>query len=217
MWRMAVWLTGIVSLVVAFVAASLAYWNNRRMSAYQGQLARVNKQLEELYGPLLALSSSNTAAWREFVRRFRPGRAHVFDGSEVSDQDRQTWILWMNSVFLPSNRRSAELITTKAHLMVDDAVPQCLLDFCAHVAGYEVTAKRWEQGDYTVLSSVINHPGGEYNRHIQQRFLELKQLQQRLLAVTESTVKQRSGIGVELASVGDRTVGATAKTGAAGR
>ena len=217
MWRMAVWLTGIVSLVVAFVAASLAYWNNRRISAYQGQLERVNKQLEELYGPLLALSSSNTAAWREFVRRFRPGKAHVFDGSEVSDQDRKTWILWMNSVFLPSNRRSAELITTKAHLMVDDAVPQCLLDFCAHVAGYEVTAKRWEQGDYTVLSSVINHPGSEYNRHIQQRFLELKQLQQRLLAATASSVRQRSRISIGPASAGESAARATAKAGAVAR
>ena len=185
MFRMAVWLTGIVSLVVAFVAALLAYWNSRRISAYQGQLDRVNKQLEELYGPLLALSSSNSAAWREFAGHFRPNRAYIFDGTEVSDQDRKTWILWMNSVFLPSNRRSAELITTKAHLMLDDAVPQCFLDFCAHVAGYEVTAKRWEQDDYSVLSSVINHPGDKYNRHIQQSFLELKQLQQRLLAITE--------------------------------
>jgi hypothetical protein len=33
-------------------------------------------------------------------------------------------------------------------------MPQCLLDFCAHKAGYDVVIECWKQGDYTEHLSV---------------------------------------------------------------
>ena len=33
-----------------------------------------------------------------------------------------------------------EIIINKAHLLIEGEMPQCLLDFCAHKAGYDVVS-----------------------------------------------------------------------------
>jgi hypothetical protein len=39
--------------------------------------------------------------------------------------------------------------------LIEDEMPECLLKFCAHKAGYDVLIERWKQGDYR------EHLGGE--------------------------------------------------------
>jgi hypothetical protein len=106
--------------------------------------------------------------------------------SELSEEDRTLWMAWMRAVFMPLNRRSVELITNKAHLILGDQIPQCLLDLCAHSAGYDVVLTRWDSGDYSTLLSVIDHPREPYLAYVTESFLYLKQKQQRLLALTKN-------------------------------
>jgi hypothetical protein len=49
---------------------------------------------------------------------------------------------------------ACEMIINKGTPVDEAEMPQCLLDFCAHKAGYDVVIECWKQGDYTEHLSV---------------------------------------------------------------
>ncbi|GAA4427898.1 hypothetical protein ACFQV2_38010 [Actinokineospora soli] len=176
---MAAWIAATASVLVAVIAGVLTYVNSRRLSARQARLDRVNSQLEEFYGPLYALSEAGGSAWKAFRAKHRPGGAY-FDGGE-SEEDRVEWVRWMSSVFMPINRRMYEIVVTKTHLLDDVDLPPCLLDFCAHVAGYEAVVRQWELGDTSSPTSLLNHPGEPLRVYLKTSYLRIKDQQQKLL------------------------------------
>jgi hypothetical protein len=182
---MTAWITAAASVLVAVGAGLLTYRNARRLHQQQAQLERINAQLGELYGPLLALAATSDAAWQAFRGVFRPDSYFAVSGQDLSDEERMAWVRWMKIVFMPANRRAYELIVTKAHLLTGQDVPKCLLDFCAHVAGYQVVVDQWENGDYSRLTSFIDHPRKAYLDYIAESFVELKRRQQELLALVK--------------------------------
>jgi hypothetical protein len=173
-------ITAAASVLVAVLAGLLTYRNSRVLGMRQDRLARLNAQLEELYGPLFALAQASAAAFAALRERHEHGRVYG-SGTELTDEQRQVWTQWMTTVFMPMNRRSYEIIVTKAHLLDGDEMPQCLLDFCAHVAGYEAIVGRWDNGDYSTVGSLLNHPGDPYVEHLRETFGRLKRRQQQVL------------------------------------
>jgi hypothetical protein len=186
----AAWVTALSGLVVAVLAASLAYWNAQRLSQRQARLDRVNRQLEELYGPILALSSASAISWSVFRTRYRPDDYYFFEPSvELTVEERDAWVAWMKTVFMPSNRSIYQLIVSKTHLLDGDDMPPPLLDFLAHVAGYEVVMDAWSRNDYSQLTSLTNHPGDAFNEYLRTSFSHLKRRQQDLLGAKREIVK----------------------------
>ena len=74
-----------------------------------------------------------------------------------------------------------DIILSKTDLIEGDEMPRSLVDFCAHVTGYEVTLAHWEDGDYSNLGSVVDHPGSALNEDIETKYRELKLRQRALL------------------------------------
>jgi hypothetical protein len=179
------WIAAAISLAVALIAAMSAYWNSRLVERRQESLKRVNSQLEELYGPLLALAFTGDAAWKAFRSKFKPNTKYAVTGHELTDEERALWIRWMTHVFMPANRLSVELIRSKAHLVLGEAMPDCFLEMAAHVAGWEVVVKQWEEGNFSELTSILPHPRERYHEHITNAFSTLKRQQQSLLAATD--------------------------------
>lgn len=178
---MAAWIAASASVLVAVLAGLFTYRNNRSLKVREDRLARVNEQLEHLYGPLYALSQASSTVFATFQARHPHG--WVFGSEpELTTEQRELWVQWMRTVFMPINRRSYELIVSKAHLLDGDTMPRCMLDLCAHVAGYEAVMDRWAQGDTSTIGSLVDHPGAPYVDHIEQAFAELKQRQQKLLS-----------------------------------
>jgi hypothetical protein len=168
------WIAASASLVVATTAVLLTYRTNRRLSQRQDQLARINLQLEQFYGPLLTLSSVSNAAWDVLIRTYRRERVAFLEGGTVTEEDRDVWVQWMQGVFMPANRRIYEVLVTKAHLLAaGDDMPQSLLDFCVHVAGYEIVMKQWERGDYSRLISLIDYPTQPFLEYVRSSFAAL--------------------------------------------
>jgi hypothetical protein len=162
----------VLSLTAALVGYVATYFNNMRMAQRQAKLDRVNRQLSEFYGPLLAISSAGTETWDVFKR---------YRSAQGIDADFAEWQRWVNYVFMPGNRRLREVIITKADLLIDNDLPKCLTSFCAHVSGWEVALRRWEDGDYSITGSAIDYPV-EVDEYARTSFLALKQEQMRLLA-----------------------------------
>jgi hypothetical protein len=176
------WIAAAAAVVAALMSALLAYNTTRRLSRRTDQIAFVGRQLSELYGPLHALSMSNTASWREFLKLYRANRWVLFDPENPpNDLIVKAWVSWVTHVFMPINRKMFDIILAKTDLIEGNEMPDCFIRFSTHVTGYEVVLARWEEGDYSILTSVNNHPGRVFDKYIATTYKQLKSRQQMLL------------------------------------
>lgn len=194
------WIAAAAAAVVALMSAFLTYNTTKRLSRRSDQIAFVGRQLSELYGPLHALSMSSAASWVEFRKRYRPDRPYLF-GPEDSPGDEivRAWKYWLKHVFMPINRKMFNIILEKTDLIDGEEMPDCFIRFCAHVTGYEVTLARWEDGDYSDLTSVINHPGAEFHDYIETVYKALKMRQTALLEAPGRQLAQQRPLDVTMA------------------
>src|SRR5215218_5306350 len=61
-----------VDVVVAVIGYFVTYRTNLRLAQRNDRLERINRQLSEFYGPLLALTRSSDQSWQAFRKRYRP-------------------------------------------------------------------------------------------------------------------------------------------------
>lgn len=175
------------ALVTAAVAAGLSYGYGQLMQRRKARLDRLNAQLEHLYGPLYATLEASRIAYRRFLDRVRPGSDTLFDPDGPAPDERQLRLFrqWVEAVSHPRAARAFELITGHAHLLIEDEMPDCLLQFLAHKSGYDVLTARWKDGDFTEHLSVVRHPGDELYDYLRRSFTRLKVEQARELAATQ--------------------------------
>jgi hypothetical protein len=178
------WQAALALAVPALVAVAgylLTYRNNLRLAERKDRLDRVTHQLSDFYGPLLALSNANQAAWRVFRTLYRSGVPGFWDDPPPTDDEAAAWRLWMVTVFMPLNREMRDLVVRRADLLDEAEVPEGLLDLCAHVAAYEAVLNRWQAGDFAEHRTPLNFPAEAVASYASSRFKHLKAEQNRLL------------------------------------
>ncbi len=188
--------TEIVTLIGVCVAAIGYFINYRidlRLKQRNDRLERINRQLNEFYGPLLALTRSSGESWQAFRKRYRPGGGSFWKSDPPpTREDAVAWRLWMTTVFMPLHQRMVELVLENAALIEEPEMPPCLLTMCAHVAGYQAVLKEWETGEISVARedniSIVNFPGQELADYAANAFSRLKAEQASLLGSTPMTV-----------------------------
>jgi hypothetical protein len=186
----AVALVGVVAAVLGYFAT---YGTNLRLAQRNDRLERINQQLSEFYGPLLALTRSSGQSWQAFRQRYRPPGSESFWKSDPppTKEDVAAWRLWMTTVFMPMHQQMMELVLNSAHLIEEPEMPPCLLALCAHVHGYQAILKEWETGEVSIERedniSVVNFPGQELADYAATAFGRLKAEQADLLGSTAKT------------------------------
>ena len=90
------------------------------------------------------------------------------------------WMLWMTTIFMPLNDIREKIIIEKAHLIVEEQMPLCLLDFVTHVVGYKAVLAKWSDGDYSERRSTIGWPP-DFDLYVAHSYQALKAEQTRLL------------------------------------
>ena len=60
----------------------------------------------------------------------------------------------MTTIFMPLNDVREKVIIEKAHLIVEEQMPQCLLDFVTHVVG---TRRCCRSGPRATIRAPLNH------------------------------------------------------------
>ncbi|MFJ4821658.1 hypothetical protein ACIP5L_00055 [Streptomyces bacillaris] len=178
--------TLIVTVGLALVGYLATYLNGVRLAQRQARLARVNLQLSDFYGPLFALMEANSRTYDTFSERHaRPDGRDPFDHDiPPTEQELAEWRTWAGTVFIPNIQAMRDVVVTKADLLIEQEMPPALLQLCAHVSGYEITAARWAQGRYEEHLSVIPFPGRELMDYTRDRFTRLKKEQAVLLGHT---------------------------------
>ncbi len=178
----------LVGVGAALFGYFVKYATDIRLAQRNDRLERINRQLSEFYGPLLALTRASDESWQAFRKRYRSNGAGVSywkNDPPLTSEDVVVWRLWMGSVFVPVHRQMMELVLDHADLIEEPDMPPCLLALCAHIAGYQAVLKQWERGEVSMARedniSVVNFPGDELAAYAATAFTRLKAQQAELL------------------------------------
>jgi hypothetical protein len=171
LWQNAAMLT----VVLAFAGYLVTFLSARMLARRRDELKLVNKRLNEFYGPLYVASQAGNIAYRSLLKK--QGKTQ---SDPITDDEMKEWMLWMTTIFMPLNDNREKIIIEKAHLIVEEQMPHCLLEFVTHVVGYKAVLSKWAEGDYSERRSTIGWPP-EFDRYVERSYAALKSEQTRLI------------------------------------
>jgi hypothetical protein len=167
----------IATIILAFIGYMVTYVNNRLLARKKDQLELVNKRLNEFYGPPYIATQAGRIAYQSLAKEL--GKSAVFEG-ELSKEELNEWYIWVKAVFVPLNDLREKVIIENAHLIVEEQMPDCLLQFVTHVVGYKAVLAKWAVDDFSEKHSLINFPA-TLDDYVTRSYTELKHQQTRLL------------------------------------
>jgi len=165
----------ILTILVAFAGYAITFLSAHMLARRRDKLDLVNKRLNELYGPLYVASEAGNIAYRSLLKK--QGKTQ---SEPITDEDLKDWVLWMRTIFIPLNEIREKIIIDKAHLIIEEQMPQCLLDFVTHVVGYKAVLRKWADGDFSERRSTIGWPP-EFDVYVRKSYAALKAEQMRLM------------------------------------
>lgn len=165
----------VLTISIAFAGYLITILGARMLARRRDKLKLVNKRLNEFYGPLYVASEAGNIAYRSLLDRQGKEKSEPILDSEMKE-----WMLWMNTIFMPLNDIREKVIIEKAHLIIEERMPQCLLDFVTHVVGYKAVLAKWGNGDYTERRSTIGWPP-QFDVYVRRSYAALKAEQTQLM------------------------------------
>lgn len=84
---------------------------------------------------------------------------------------------------MPMNLVQEQIVLKSAHLIREPEVPDCLLQFSAHISAWKAVLKKWEGGDYSEQFSLIPYPQSVVD-YVSTAFRDLKAEQLRLMGAS---------------------------------
>jgi hypothetical protein len=165
----------ILTVIVALSGYAITFVSAHMLARRRDKLKLVNKRLNEFYGPLYVASEAGNIAYRTLLNRMGKSQSFPILDSELKD-----WELWMRTIFIPLNEARERIIIEKAHLIIEEQMPQCLLDFVTHVVGYKAVLAKWGEGDYSERRSTIGWPP-QFDKYVRESYARLKAEQMRLV------------------------------------
>ncbi len=175
----------VLTVILAFVGYMVTFYSAHMLARRRDKLDLVNKRLNEFYGPLYVASQAGNIAYRSLLKK--QGKTQ---SEPITDADLKEWVLWMKTIFIPLNEIRERIIIQKAHLIVEEHMPQCLLDFVTHVVGYKAVLSKWAEGDFSERRSTIGWPP-EFDEYVRRSYAALKAEQMRLMHTALSRVWRR--------------------------
>ncbi len=167
--------TATLTIIFAFAGYLVTFLSTRMLARRQDKLRLVNMRLNEFYGPLYVASEAGNIAYKSLLKRQGKNKSEP-----ITDAEMKEWMLWMTTIFMPLNDIREKVIIEKAHLIIEQQMPQCLLDFVTHVVGYKAVLAKWAEGDFTERRSTIGWPP-EFDSYVRHSYRSLKSEQTCLL------------------------------------
>lgn len=179
--------------LAALAGYLFTYYNSKLETERDARLERVNEQLREFYGPLLACVTATASAYAAMVKQHSPdgtrkGLSQAIQ-SNPEGPEACAYRLWMTEVLQPLNEKAAAIVTNRIDLLESSRMEQHLLRLVAHVYAYRVVIERWKEGDYRQYS-VLKYPD-QLADYVQQAFAALKERQARLLGLDSVSIRAK--------------------------
>ena len=175
----------VLTVLLAFIGYLATFLSARMLARRKDKLELVNRRLNEFYGPLYVASQAGNIAYRSLLKK--QGKSQSFP---ILDSELKEWMLWMTTIFMPLNDVREKIIIEKAYLIVEEQMPQCLLDFVTHVVGYKAVLGKWAEGDFAERRSTIGWPP-EFDIYVERSYAALKAEQTHLLQSSTWRIWQR--------------------------
>lgn len=188
-----------VTVLLAFVGFLVNHVSSIRRQQLEARLAFTSAQLERLYGPLYALTQSNTASYNVFRKTFRPDLP-IFDrANPFSDEERKIWKTWAENVFIPSNLKIRDVIEQNAHLVAHGEMPPEFESMLAHVEASKLVLPALAEGDTSVLDNFPPWPSN-FNAFVFESYERVVRDHARLLGRAHRSIMKHAR-GVRAAAV----------------
>ena len=165
----------ILTIILAFAGYLITFLTSRVSGRRAARLRLVDQRLNDFYGPLYVATVAGNIAYKSLLQKQGKTQCHP-----IRDEDLKEWALWMTTIFMPLNDVREKIIIENAHLIIEEQMPQCLLDFVTHVVGYKALLAQWAEGDYSERRSMIGWPP-EFDIYVERSYKALKAEQTHLL------------------------------------
>ncbi|KAL4856782.1 hypothetical protein ACK3TF_002845 [Chlorella vulgaris] len=172
-------------LLPAFLGWLFTYYNSKKTDERKAQIDRINDQVRQLYGPLLACVHASRSAYAAMVRQHSPdGTVQGFINALQSSPEGgvgEAYRRWMKVVLQPLNEKAADIVVNHVDLLRTPYIDPLLLQLVAHVSANKVILRRWEEGSVREWSA-ISYPN-QLLDYVTTEFKRIKRKQSELLGM----------------------------------
>jgi len=169
-----------VAAIGWFVSYLLTTISTKRSLKQAAALKHIERQLEELYGPLAFLVLEGRQTFRELLTSL--GRSYVFTNDHpLPEGELKTWLFWVENDFLPRNEQIKALLSKKTHLLDGADIAPSYLAFLDYHNSWYINHLRWKkEGVSYSWHSKINWPES-FAEEVLNAFRQLKSRHSQLL------------------------------------
>jgi len=173
-------ITLIVTVILAFLGYLFTHSSELSRSRRTEQLNLINMQINNFYGPLYIVLQDSYASFAALLQKHNKTTVFFEKGKRPTEQEMKEWKIWMENIFMPLNLQIEKLILENAYLIREEKIPDCLIQFLAHVSTYKSVLKKWESGDFSEIVSINSFPI-ELSEYAANSYKELKKEQLQLI------------------------------------
>ena len=164
----------ILLTLCGYLFTYFTYFYSKRQEQRKERLERINLQLNELYGPLLAIVQSNQKAWDSLIAKHDCIPNFYKKALNPPPEQVAEFHNWMRTVFIPNNEKLHEIIINNTSLLVEDVMPKVLLDLMAHIMEFRIQFEGRKDKQSPVAETINKYPGAQLLSYCEVRFRELK-------------------------------------------
>jgi len=173
----------VTGLVITWLSMLKRYELDCRAQRLKSDLARTERQLEQLFGPLRASTHATGVGWDSFIEEHRATPSLLKLEERISrwpkGLESKRYQMLVRSTLQPLNRRAMETVLTNTHL-IDGEFPECLYHLYSHVIEMDSLLERWRHGDFAVMFAPRSYPR-DVKTWANQEFERLRRKQNCLL------------------------------------
>ncbi|MCP4219747.1 MAG: hypothetical protein GY765_34260 [bacterium] len=172
----------VIPVVLAIVGYLYTYISGKRLEQRKNRLARINRQLDEFYGPLLATVKANDCAWTNFKEKYLQvdGKKRSITKNPLNRKEAWEHRNWMDTVFMPNNEALYKIITEKTSLLEgNNGIPKPLLDLATHILEARTELKKSTSNK--ALKIKCKYPDDKLKSYCEKEFKRLKKEQSELI------------------------------------
>jgi len=153
---------GIFSSIGLFVSYYLSKQKDYESKRIDSALEHLERQIEELYGPLLGLLRNSYLIFEVSTKILPMLDDLSYDFKNFTEEDYKRYDYFTETYFLPINAKIAELINTKITLIEKQNMPESFKKFLNHQIEYECIhnlmkeGKKYKESDFPL--SIRDYP-----------------------------------------------------------
>lgn len=171
----------LIPVIVAVIGYLFTYFYSRRIEREKNRLIRINKQLDQFYGPLLAIVQANQQAWENFIARHEDNPDFYKKKNHPSPEQVAEFHTWMSRVFMPNNDQLYEIIVNNTSLLNENTIPDVLLKLIAHIMEFRIYFEERVDKHSEVAETKSKYPGKALLEYCEEKFSQLKNEQLKLI------------------------------------